>query len=121
MKEGESADGVRIVFAAGRASLRLRVSAGPDKTPARGVYVVLTSTDPAQRYRTDLPFCFTDREGACTLSGAPGEYAVMAFRGEDRPNFYDEKETERLAAAAPRITLVAGKPGAFELSLPAGR
>ena len=82
---------------------------------------LLTSTDPAQRYRTDLPFCFTDREGACTVSGPPGEYAVMAFRNEDRPNFYDEKETERLRAAAPRVTLVAGKPGAFELSLPAGR
>src|SRR5947208_1125585 len=41
LKEGESADGVQIIFSAGRASLRLRVSAGPDKTPARGVYVVL--------------------------------------------------------------------------------
>ena len=81
------------------------------RAPSHGLTLSLMPATPA------LVFAFAL---ACTLSGAPGEYAVMAFRGEDRPNFYDEKEAARLAAAAPRVTLVAGKPGTFELSLPAG-
>jgi uncharacterized GH25 family protein len=120
LKDGEAVDGVSIVFTSGRASLYLRLYKLADKTPARGFYVSLVSTDPAQRYRTDLPYCYTDREGACTIDGAPGDYALIAYSPDEQSSVQDEKDADKRAATGPRVTLRAGKPSSLELVLPGG-
>lgn len=120
IKEGESAEGLSVVFTKGCAEMRLRLYAAADKTPARGVNVILAPVDSSQRFRTDLPFCTTDREGACAVSGAPGDYALLTFKQPQYPNIYNEREAERLIAAAPRVTLRPGKPASFELVLSNG-
>jgi hypothetical protein len=120
IKEGEAVEGVSILFSAGRAEVRLRLYASADKTPARGVHVVLAPVDQSQRYRTDLPYCYTDRDGACTLGGAPGDYALLTYNADERPNVYNEQEAQRLIAAAPRVSLRPGKPASFELVVPGG-
>jgi Carboxypeptidase regulatory-like domain len=117
LKEGESLEGVSVVFTPGRASVNVRVFDGPEKKPARGVIVTLASPDAAQR-RSDVPFCVTDQDGACAASGAPGEYAVVVFRRDERLNINDEKDAERRVAAAPRVTLRAGETKDFEVQLP---
>lgn len=121
LREGESVEGVSIVFAPGRASLRLRAyAAGPEKSPARGLYVILMPTDRAQRYKSDLPRCLTDKDGACLLGGPPGEYALLYSRVVRDLDPSDEAALERRIANAPRITLRPGGPDAFELTVAGG-
>jgi 5-hydroxyisourate hydrolase-like protein (transthyretin family) len=118
LKEGESVEGVSVVFTPGRASVNVHVFDGPEKKPARSVFVTLVSPDAAQ-HPSDVPFCITDQDGACVASGAPGEYAVVVHRRDERLNINDEKDAERRAATAPRVTLRAGETKEFEVAAPA--
>jgi hypothetical protein len=108
LTEGEDAMDVRVVLAtgAGTVSGRVKLKAGGEET-ARDTPVVLIPVDPLRRRIVGVTrFTLTDEEGRYLLSDAPGEYYLVAMRGdEDRPPTLTENYIREHAATLPRVTL----------------
>jgi hypothetical protein len=115
--EGATLDGVRVVFSSDPSTLRVR-AVSADKKPALDVNVFLVPSDAPDwsAYSARSYFCSTGEEGECSISVAPGEYAVVAMpRGRINGAMNDEIKTR--AAASPRVSLRGGETKSFEVKV----
>ncbi|HYE14775.1 MAG TPA: hypothetical protein VD968_10075, partial [Pyrinomonadaceae bacterium] len=116
--EGQTIEGVNVVFTSGAATLRVRAVAAADGGPAPGVKVWLLPAD-VSRWATDSrqDACVTGDDGACPVTAPPGEYVVLlAPRGVPAAAY--EAELMKQAVGAPRVSLLAHETESLELVVP---
>jgi hypothetical protein len=108
---------VRIVISTNVAVLTGRVFSWTGDKPVAGAHVML------RRKGNDKPrllggklSAITDEQGVFTLSAAPGDYLVVAWRSADGPQVLDA--AVNLAEQRPAVTLLAGARKELDLRLP---
>ena len=118
LAEGASAEGVRIVYSANPAKLRVTIRAAAGKRLPPDLFVSLVPVDLSGWSPYARPvFCQAGDAGACPISAPPGEYRVVVMRSPSSPAGY-EQEVRRRAPQARRVTLREGETHAVEVDAP---
>ncbi|MCA1593559.1 MAG: carboxypeptidase-like regulatory domain-containing protein [Acidobacteria bacterium] len=118
--QGTDVEGVQVVMSSEVATLDVRAVSGTDKNAARGVVIILAPVDPTQWPHPDTQLsCASGRDGTCAISGAPGEYLVIALTSGERVESVGDV-IKRRAAGAPRVSLRAGERKSLEVLTPSG-
>lgn len=116
--EGESAEGVRIVYAGNPAKLRVNVRAAAGKRLPPDLFVSLVPADLSTWSPHASPvFCQAGQTGACPVTAPPGDYRVVVMPLPTGPGGY-EQEIRRRAANAPRVSLREGETRTLEVAAP---
>ncbi|MBV9924453.1 MAG: carboxypeptidase regulatory-like domain-containing protein [Acidobacteria bacterium] len=115
LTEGATVEGVHVVFARNPAALTVVVRGDRRRRVGVGIYVM--PSDQARWTSQTQLFCRTDEGGTCRVSGAPGEYVVVAMPPAAAGASL-EAELRRRAATAPRVTLREGEAGRAEVDAP---
>ena len=118
----ERIEGVQVVFASDVGTLDLHALASSDKHALRGILLMLVPADPAEwpRVNVSQSSCASDRDGACSISRAPGDYLVIPIASGVRLDNLEAVIRER-AANATRATLRANERRTLEVSVPDGK
>jgi hypothetical protein len=119
LAEGAAVEGVRVVYARGPASVRVKAVRAGDRKPALHALVILLPAGGPEwsAYSARQLTCWTLDEGSCTVKAPPGEYRVVALpRKSLREGF--EAEVRRRAAAAPLVGLRARETKELEAVVP---
>jgi hypothetical protein len=114
LREGETADGVRILVSNGGAKLRARVKG---KDVARGAMVFLVPADASDWSPYAKQFTCSTDEGLCAIDAPPGDYRVVALSSSSETGSW-AAELKARSLTAPRVTLAAGESKEFEVALP---
>lgn len=116
--DGDTVEGVQIVFARDPAKLSVRAIRAGGKTPALNVNVFLVPANFVgwSPYSQQL-FCSTGDDGECAISAPPGDYVVVALPRLKAASSV-EAEVRKHAATAPRVSLRAGETKNFEAVVP---
>jgi hypothetical protein len=118
LTEGESAEGVQIVFSRNPATLRLSATRAGDKRPVLNVNVFLVPADaPGWSPYAQQLFCSTGDDGSCSVNAPPGEYHVVALPSKVKQGSV-EAEIGRRVATAPRVSLHSGETKDFQVNAP---
>ena len=119
LAEGASVEGVRIVYARGPASLRVRAVRVGERGPALHVFVVLVPANVSEWSPHDWRqlSCSTADEGSCVVNAPPGDYRVVALPPKAMREGV-EAEVRRRAASAPLVGLRAGETKESEAVVP---
>jgi hypothetical protein len=108
-------DGVEIVLSplVARFGIRLRNAKGE---PATNISVTLVPSDPTRWTRREAQlFGTTDRNGRCTIIGAPGEYLVFIMSAGIQPSTLQKNEIEERSRKVQRVSLRPGERKTFDL------
>ena len=115
--EGAEAGPVRVVISAGVGTLTGRVLS--EKTTGErpgNLVVLLAPVEPEkQRFRTAFLTARTDSNGRYSVSGAPGEYFVIARPREALPPIVTDEFVKSLSPKANRVVIVAGRSTQMDL------
>ena len=118
LADGGEVKDVRVVLSANVATFTGRILAA-DGAPARGASVMLVLSDPdLQRRRGSRLYGQANAEGHFTVAGAPGEYAALVMRPDDRRFPLKADEMKERLANAPRVTLQPGENKRLDLTVP---
>lgn len=109
---------VRITISPDIAQLTGRVLSAEDGKPLPGVGVMLIPADPdMMRIFGVRAYGGTNRDGAFTVSGAPGEYLAIIWRQTD--GAYNAETIKARSQNAPRVTLQPNERKTMDLLIPA--
>ncbi|MCA1633080.1 MAG: carboxypeptidase-like regulatory domain-containing protein [Acidobacteria bacterium] len=121
--DGARIEGVQVLFSSEAAALRVRVLGGGGKGAAVGagvgVHLVPSEAALGATPETQLA-CVTGADGACALSGAPGEYLLIVTARDAAGGPLGPEEINRRAPSARRVMLRAGENRPVEVAAPEG-
>jgi len=114
---GQKIDNVRIVLSTQVAGLTIRVRNTRGEA-VTDVPLTLVPADPARWERREAQLmCVTDRQGKCTVIGAPVEYLVFILpRGLQESTLLNDEIAEG-AATAQRVSLGPGERRTFDVAM----
>ncbi|MDQ5847108.1 MAG: hypothetical protein M3539_17615 [Acidobacteriota bacterium] len=114
--ERAEAGPVQVVISRAVGSLTGRLLAENGGQGISDFVILLLPVEPEkQRFRTTYLTTRPGADGSFSLTGAPGEYLVLAKRREDLPAIVSEEFVRTQAANAVRVTLVSGEQKHLDL------
>ncbi len=118
VSEGSEVKNVQIVLSRDVGTITAHLVSAEDKKRLGGQWFILVPSDELKWARTDsFIFGYTDKQGAFTATGAPGEYILVMQRRNVQPDTTIDYIRER--AAGPRVTLKPGEQPGIEIAVPA--
>jgi carboxypeptidase family protein len=114
--EGAEAGPVNVVISSAVGTLIGRVLSEKAGEGVGNLVVLFAPVEPEkQRFRTSYLTARTDPNGQYSVSGAPGEYFVLARRRDELPGIISEEFIRSQAPTANRVVIVAGQSNRMDL------
>jgi hypothetical protein len=114
--EGAEAGPVTVVISAGVGTLTGRVLSEKTGEGSGNLVVLLAPVEPEkQRFRTAFLTARTDSSGRYSVTGAPGEYFILARPREALPAIVSEEFVKSLSPKANRVVIVASQSTQMDL------
>lgn len=114
--EGAEVGPVRVVISNGVGTVTGRVVSEKSGDALSNLVVLLAPVESEkQRFRTGYLTARTDANGRFSVSGAPGEYFIVARRRDELPAIVSEEFVKTLAPNANRVVIVSGQSNRMDL------
>jgi hypothetical protein len=115
--EGAEAGPVNVVISTGIGTVTGRVLSDKAGDGLSNLVVLLAPVEPEkQRFRTAYLTARTNPNGHFSVSGAPGEYFVLARRREELPAIVSEEFVKSISESAARVVIAAGQSTRVDLA-----